>query len=216
MGTTEAFALFLSNDPSDPHCDTTGKVVEGFELKITDENGHEVPRGEIGDLFVKGETFSLFYLHQYHKTQQYFRGEWLYTGDKFYVDEEGFYHYAGRFDDMLKVGGIWVSPVEIENTLRTHQAVYECCVMGYPDRDAFADPADRGHFVAHGGFHGRLDRAQQKRTGDLSLKQGVAGLSCKTSRRSPPTRARPGESFSPMSSARASPWGRSETCWRRP
>src|SRR5438093_1665452 len=140
MGTTEAFALFLSNDPGDPHCDTTGKVVEGFELKITDENGKDVPPGEIGDLFVKGETFSLFYLHQYHKTQQYFRGEWLYTGDKFYMDEGGFYHYAGRADDMLKAGGIWVSPVEIEHTLRTHEAVLECCVMGYPDRDELIKP----------------------------------------------------------------------------
>jgi len=62
------------------------------------------------------------------------------TGDKFYVDEEGLYHYSGRYDDMLKVGGIWVSPVEIENTLRTHQAVYECCVMGYPDRDSLIKP----------------------------------------------------------------------------
>ena len=140
MGTTEAFALFLSNDPNDPHCDTTGKVVEGFELKIMDENGQEVRPGEIGDLFVKGETFSLFYLHQYQRTQYYFRGEWLYTGDKFYADEEGFYHYAGRADDMLKVGGIWVSPVEIEHTLRTHEAVFECCVMGYPDRDELIKP----------------------------------------------------------------------------
>ena len=140
MGTTEAFALFLSNDPAHPRCDTVGKVVEGFELKIVDENGQEVPRGEIGDLMIKGETFSLYYLHQYHKTQQYFRGEWMSTGDKFYVDEEGFYHYSGRYDDMLKVGGIWVSPVEIENTLRTHPAVYECCVMGYPDRDSLIKP----------------------------------------------------------------------------
>jgi len=140
MGTTEAFALFLSNDPAEPRCDTVGKVVEGFELKIVDENGQEVPRGEIGDLMIKGETFSLYYLHQYHKTQQYFRGEWMSTGDKFYVDADGFYHYSGRYDDMLKVGGIWVSPVEIENTLRTHQAVYECCVMGYPDRDSLIKP----------------------------------------------------------------------------
>ncbi len=140
MGTTEAFALFLSNDPADPHCDTTGKLVEGFELKITDENGRQVPCGEIGDLFVKGETFSLYYLHQYHKSQQYFRGEWLYTGDKFSVDAEGYYHYAGRADDMLKAGGIWVSPVEIEHTLRTHEAVFECCVMGYPDRDELIKP----------------------------------------------------------------------------
>ena len=140
MGTTEAFALFLSNDPAAPRCDTLGKGVEGFELKLIDEDGREVPRGEIGDLMIKGETFSLFYLHQYHRTQQYFRGEWMCTGDKFFVDEEGYYHYAGRFDDMLKVGGIWVSPVEIENTLRTHEAVYECCVMGYPDRDSLIKP----------------------------------------------------------------------------
>jgi len=91
-------------------------------------------------LLVKGETFSLFYLHQYHKSQQMFRGEWLFTGDKFYMDEEGCYHYAGRVDDMLKAGGIWVSPVEIENTLRTHKAVFECAVMGYPDRDELVKP----------------------------------------------------------------------------
>jgi acyl-coenzyme A synthetase/AMP-(fatty) acid ligase len=105
-----------------------------------DENGNEALPGEIGDLFVKGETSSLFYLHQYQKSQQYFRGEWLYTGDKFYVDTEGFYHYAGRADDMLKAGGIWVSPVEIEHTLRAHQAVFECCVMGYPERDELIKP----------------------------------------------------------------------------
>jgi acyl-coenzyme A synthetase/AMP-(fatty) acid ligase len=140
MGTTEAFALFLSNDPADPHPDTTGKLVEGFELKIVDENGKEVPTGEIGDLMVKGECFSLFYLHQYHRTQMYFRGEWLYTGDKFWVDKDGYYHYSGRADDMLKAGGIWVSPVEIEHTLGTHEAVFEVCVMGYPDRDELIKP----------------------------------------------------------------------------
>jgi benzoate-CoA ligase family protein len=140
MGTTEAFALFLSNRPGEVRNGTTGKCVEGFELKIADENGQEVPRGEIGDLLVKGETFSLYYLHQYHKSQNSFRGEWLFTGDKFYMDEDGYYHYAGRVDDMLKAGGIWVSPVEIEHTLRTHRAVYECCVMGYPDRDQLVKP----------------------------------------------------------------------------
>src|SRR5213592_3076442 len=75
MGTTEAFALFLANRPGHIRPGTIGKVVDGFELKIVDENGQEVPRGEIGDLLVKGETFSLFYLHQYHKSQQMFRGE---------------------------------------------------------------------------------------------------------------------------------------------
>lgn len=140
MGTTEAFALFLSNRPGDNRPGTIGKAVEGFELKLVGENGRDVPRGEIGDLMVKGETFSLFYLHQYHKSQQIFRGEWLVTGDKFYVDEEGYYHYTGRVDDMLKAGGIWVSPVEIENTLLKHKAVFECAVMGRPDRDGLVKP----------------------------------------------------------------------------
>ena len=140
MGTTEAFALFLSNRPDDIRPGTIGKVVDGFELKIRDEDGNEVPRGEIGDLLVRGETFSLCYLHQYHKSQHSFRGEWLFTGDKFYVDEDGYYHYAGRVDDMLKAGGIWVSPVEIEHTLRTHEAVYECAVMGRADGDGLVKP----------------------------------------------------------------------------
>ncbi len=140
MGTTEAIALFLSNRPDDIKPGTIGKVVEGFETKIIDEDGREVPRGEIGDLMVKGETFALFYLHQYHKSQNSFRGEWLFTGDKFILDEDGYYHYIGRVDDMLKAGGIWVSPVEIENTLRTHEAVYECCVMGRSDQDGLVKP----------------------------------------------------------------------------
>ncbi|OFW27905.1 MAG: hypothetical protein A3G76_15335 [Acidobacteria bacterium RIFCSPLOWO2_12_FULL_65_11] len=140
MGTTEAFALFLSNYPGDIRLGSTGKCVEGFETKLVDENGVEVKQGEIGDLMVKGETFALFYLHQYHKTQNSFRGEWLFTGDKFSQDADGFYHYAGRVDDMLKAGGIWVSPAEIESTLRTHQAVYECAVMGYPDKDGLVKP----------------------------------------------------------------------------
>jgi len=140
MGTTEAFALFVSNRPGDIKPGTIGKVVPGFELRVADENGMEVPPNEIGDLMVKGETFSLSYLHQYHKSQNSFRGRWLFTGDKFFVDDDGYYHYVSRGDDMLKVGGIWVSPIEIEHTLRTHEAVYECCVMGYPDRDDLVKP----------------------------------------------------------------------------
>ena len=140
MGTTEAFALFLSNSPDDNKVGTLGKCVPGFELKLTDEEGHIVKPGEIGDLSVKGETFALYYLHKYEKSQYSFRGEWLFTGDKFYQDEGGYYHYAGRVDDMLKAGGIWVSPTEIESTLRKHEAVYECCVMGYPDKDQLVKP----------------------------------------------------------------------------
>jgi benzoate-CoA ligase family protein len=140
MGTTELFALFLSNRPGDVRPGSTGKPVNGFELKLADEDGNEVTPGEIGDLIVKGETATLFYLHQYRKSQETFQGQWVCTGDKFYIDEDGYYWYAGRFDDMLKVGGIWVSPVEIENTLRNHEAVFECAVIGRPDRDDLIKP----------------------------------------------------------------------------
>jgi 4-hydroxybenzoate-CoA ligase/benzoate-CoA ligase len=109
-------------------------------LKIVDDDGHEVPQGEIGDLLVRGETAALFYWHQYKKSQQTFRGEWLFTGDKYYVDQDGYYWHAGRSDDLLKVGGIWVSPVEVESTLISHPAVLECAVVGHPDPSRLIKP----------------------------------------------------------------------------
>jgi benzoate-CoA ligase family protein len=140
IGSTENFHIFLSNRPNDIRPGSSGKPFEGYELKIVDEEGNEVPQGEIGDLLVKGETAALFYLHQYEKSQQTFRGEWLYTGDKYYVDEDGYYWHAGRSDDMLKVGGIWVSPVEVESTLLSHPAVLECAVVGQADQANLIKP----------------------------------------------------------------------------
>jgi 4-hydroxybenzoate-CoA ligase/benzoate-CoA ligase len=105
-----------------------------------DDEGHKVPQGEIGDLLVKGETAALFYLHQYEKSCWTFRGEWLFTGDKYYVDQDGYYWHAGRSDDMLKVGGIWVSPVEVESVLINHPAVLECAVVGHPDQSNLIKP----------------------------------------------------------------------------
>ncbi|HZQ06342.1 MAG TPA: benzoate-CoA ligase family protein, partial [Anaerolineae bacterium] len=88
---------------------------------------------EVGNLLVKSETTALFYLHQSEKSRRTFQGEWLVTGDKYFVDEDGYYWHAGRSDDMLKVGGIFVSPVEVESTLLSHPAVLECAVVGYAD-----------------------------------------------------------------------------------
>jgi 4-hydroxybenzoate-CoA ligase/benzoate-CoA ligase len=105
-----------------------------------DENGNEVPQGEVGNLLVKGETATLFYLHQYERSQKTFRGEWLFTGDKYYIDQDGYYWHAGRSDDMLKVGGIWVSPVEVESTLISHPAVLECAVVGKADQASLFKP----------------------------------------------------------------------------
>jgi benzoate-CoA ligase family protein len=140
IGTVENFALFLTNRPGDNRPGSTGKPVAGFEIKIVDDDGNPAPPGEVGNLLVKGETASLGYLHQYEKSRRTFRGEWLFTGDKFYVDEDGYYHHVGRADDMLKVGGIWVSPVEVEGTLVSHEAVLEAAVVGEADQSNLIKP----------------------------------------------------------------------------
>jgi benzoate-CoA ligase family protein len=133
IGSTEVWHIFISNHPDDIRPGSSGKPVPGYGVKIVDENGNEAPRGEVGNLLVKSETTSPFYLHQSEKSRKTFLGEWLFTGDKYYVDEDGYYWHAGRSDDMLKVGGIWVSPVEVESTIISHPAVLECAVIGHPD-----------------------------------------------------------------------------------
>jgi benzoate-CoA ligase family protein len=140
IGSTENFHIFLSNRPGDIRAGSSGKPFPGYELKIVDENGNEVKPGEIGNLLVKGETAALYYLHQSEKSRKTFQGEWLFTGDKYYVDEGGYYWHAGRSDDMLKVGGIWVSPVEVESALLSHAAVLECAVVGNADESNLIKP----------------------------------------------------------------------------
>lgn len=140
IGSTENFHIFLSNRPGDIRPGSSGKPFDGYALKIVDQAGNPVAAGEIGNLLVKGETAAVAYLHQYTKSQQTFLGEWLLTGDKYYVDEDGYYWHAGRADDMLKVGGIWVSPMEVESTLLSHPAVLECAVVGQRDHSELVKP----------------------------------------------------------------------------
>lgn len=140
IGCTETFHTFLANRPDDLRPGSSGKPSPGYEVKVVDNAGEHVPQGEIGNLLVKGESVVLFYLHQYEKSRQTFRGEWLFTGDKYYVDEDGFYWHAGRADDMLKVGGLWVSPVEVESVLTSHPAVLECAVVGQQDKQEMVKP----------------------------------------------------------------------------
>ncbi|HET7376405.1 MAG TPA: benzoate-CoA ligase family protein, partial [Anaerolineae bacterium] len=140
IGSTENYHIFISNRPGDIRPGSSGKPVEGYAVKIVDEDGAEVPPGQIGNLLVKGETAAQFYLHQYGRSQRTFQGEWLFTGDKYYVDKDGYYWHAGRSDDMLKVGGIWVSPVEVESTLISHPAVLECAVVGHADASNLIKP----------------------------------------------------------------------------
>jgi benzoate-CoA ligase family protein len=140
IGSTENFHIFLSNRPGDIRPGSSGKPFAGYELKIADEEGNALPRGEVGNLLVKGETAAQFYLHQYQKSQRTFLGEWLNTGDKYYIDDDGYYWHAGRTDDMLKVGGIWVSPVEVESALLSHPGVLECAVIGVADSQNLVKP----------------------------------------------------------------------------
>ena len=140
IGATEVWHIFISNKPDDIRPGSTGKPVPGYEVKIVDERGAEVPPGEVGNLLVKSETTTLFYLHQAEKSRRTFQGEWLFTGDKYTIDADGYYWHAGRSDDMLKVGGIWVSPVEVESTLVSHPAVLEAAVVGKPDASNLIKP----------------------------------------------------------------------------
>jgi len=140
IGSTEVWHIFISNRPNDIRPGSSGKPVEGYEVKVLDEAGQPAPRGEVGNLFVMGETVAISYLHQYERSKRTFVGEWLFTGDKYFVDADGYYWHAGRSDDMLKVGGIWVSPVEVESTLVSHPAVVECAVVGQPDQDNLIKP----------------------------------------------------------------------------
>jgi acyl-coenzyme A synthetase/AMP-(fatty) acid ligase len=114
---------------------SSGRIVDGYEARIVDESGAPVPCGEIGNLCVRGDSTCAFYWNQHEKTKDTIEGHWIRTGDKYTVDADGYYWYQGRTDDMLKVGGQWVSPVEVENVLVAHPAVLECGVIGREDQD---------------------------------------------------------------------------------
>ena len=140
IGTTELLHIFLSNPPGRAKPGSTGLAVPGYEARIVDDEGLPVPQGEIGSLRVKGDSTMAYYWNQHEKTKATLFGEWIHTGDKYYQDADGYFWYCGRADDMLKVGGIWVSPVEVENTLVGHAAVLEAAVVGHEDTDKLVKP----------------------------------------------------------------------------
>lgn len=130
IGSTEMLHIFCSNTAVSCRPGSSGKPVPGYELRILDEDGLPVAAGETGNLFVKGASAAPFYWRQCEKSRRTMQGEWMATGDRYRVDEDGFYWYEGRADDMLKVGGEWVSPIEIENVLAEHAVVNEAAVVG--------------------------------------------------------------------------------------
>jgi len=140
IGSTELGHMFISNRPGMIRPGSSGKIVDGYEARLLDDDRAPVGVNEIGNLWVKGDSICACYWNQHERTKDTIEGHWIRTGDKYTQDADGFYWYAGRTDDMLKVGGLWVSPAEVEGALVAHPAVLECGVVGQEDRDRLVKP----------------------------------------------------------------------------
>jgi acyl-coenzyme A synthetase/AMP-(fatty) acid ligase len=141
IGSTEIGYIAISNRPGRVRPGTSGEVIPGYEAKIVDADGAAVKAGEVGDLLVRGPSTALCYWNNRDATKRTFRGDWVFTGDRYSVSADGYYTHAGRSDDLLKVGGMWVSPLEVEAVLLEHVAVLECAVVGREDADGLVKPS---------------------------------------------------------------------------
>jgi len=141
IGSTEALQMFIANRPGAARPGSSGQIIPGYEARIVDENERDVPDGEIGSLLIKGDSVCSCYWNQHEKTKEAIQGHWLRTGDKYYRDPDGYYWYVGRNDDMMKVKGMWVSPIEIESVLLEHPLVQEAAAIGNPDGNELVKPA---------------------------------------------------------------------------
>lgn len=139
IGSAEMFHIYITNRPGDIKPGSLGRIVDGYEARVVDADGNEVATGEMGTLKIKGDSASRCYWNAHEKSKETFAGDWCTTGDQFHVDEEGYYWYHGRTDDMLKVSGVFVAPAEIENCLLQHEAVLECAVVGH-EADGLVKP----------------------------------------------------------------------------
>ncbi len=150
IGSTEILHIFISNRAGEIRPGSTGKLVPGYAATITDEAGQPVQQGDIGNLLIAGDSTTSHYWNKHEKTKNTLNGHWIATGDKYYQDAEGYYWYCGRSDDMLKVGGQWVSPIEVENTLIAHPAVLEAAVVGAIDEEKLIKP--KAYVVLRAGY----------------------------------------------------------------
>jgi len=140
IGSTEMLHMYMSNRAGDVRPGTSGKPVAGYEVRLLGDDGKPVADGEIGDLCVAGPSSGAGYWNQHIKSAETFQGRWTRTGDKYYVDADGYYVHCGRSDDLIKVGGIYVSPIQVENALLGHPAVNEAAVVGAGDDDQLVKP----------------------------------------------------------------------------
>ncbi len=140
LGTAEMWHIFLTNQPGDVKPGTLGRAVTGFDVRVRDESGRDLPAGEVGFLWVRGDSRAIGYWQNMDATRRAFRGEWYVSEDMLSVDEEGYFSYCGRADDMLKVSGKWLAPQDVENCLLQHPAVREVAVVGVADGDGLVHP----------------------------------------------------------------------------
>jgi benzoate-CoA ligase len=150
LGSTETLHMVISNRPGHARPGSSGTVIPGYEAKLVDESDSEVAKGEIGALLIRGDSICAGYWNQHEKTKQAFMGAWIRTGDKYYQDEDGYFWYAGRADDLFKVNGRWLSPAEVESALIAHPAVQEAAVVSRIDDNNLTKPA--AYVVVKPGF----------------------------------------------------------------
>jgi benzoate-CoA ligase family protein len=141
IGSTEIGYIAISNFAGRVRPGSSGQVIPGYESRVIGEDGAALPPGTVGDLMVRGPSTALGYWNQREATKRTFRGEWVFTGDRYSVSEDGYHTHHGRSDDLLKVGGMWVSPLEVESALLEHAAVLECAVVGREDAEGLVKPS---------------------------------------------------------------------------
>lgn len=140
IGSSEMLHMYMSNRAGEVRPGTTGKPLAGYEVRLLDDKGLPVAEGETGDLYVAGPSSAVGYWSQRSKSAETFQGRWIRTGDKYYVDADGYYVNCGRSDDLIKVGGVYVSPLQVENAMLGHPAVNEVAVVGAGDDDQLVKP----------------------------------------------------------------------------
>ena len=140
IGSTEVLHIYISNRPGDVRPGSSGVPVPGYEIRVTDEQRRELPVGQVGDLWVRGRSTASHYWNRPRLTADRMRDGWFFSGDKYRADADGFLWYAGRSDDMFRVSGEWVSPIEVESALVEHPAVLETAVVAQPDENGLLKP----------------------------------------------------------------------------
>ena len=159
IGSTEILHIFISNRPGKARAGSTGQIVPGYEAKIVDDEGNELPPKHVGTLLIKGDSIAAGYWNKHEQTKDTFRGQWINTHDKFLLDEDGYFWYAGRTDDMMKVSGQAVWPTDVESVLQEHPAVLESGVVGTADKDGLIKP--RAYVVLKDGNEPSPDLARE-------------------------------------------------------